>query len=86
MRFLFIILLFSLAATPLVAQDEGAVEEEPIDERFTIDTPVTLDFDQEEEEEEPKKKKKKKVKKKGLLRDQNKEGIYTQGPGKPRDL
>ena len=61
MRFLFTIFLLSLAAIPVAAQDEGAVEEEPIDERFTIDTPVTLDFDQEEDEEEPKKKKKKKV-------------------------
>ena len=61
--FLFIGLLL-LAFCPVLAQEEEI--EEPIDERFTIDTPVTLDFET-EEEEEPKKKKKKKVKKKGLL-------------------
>ncbi len=81
MRFLFAIFLLLLAATPLVAQDEGAVEEEPIDERFTIDTPVTLDFDQEEDEEEPKKKKKKKVKKKVFYGIKTKKGFTRKGQG-----
>ena len=62
MKYPFIlVLLLLLAGLPALAQDE---ESEPAeDERFTIDTPVTLNFDEEEEEEEPKKKKKK-VKKK----------------------
>ena len=65
-RIYFILLLGLFAFLPALAQEgdqEEEIIEEPIDERFTIDTPVTLDFEEEEEKEEPKKKKKK-VKKK----------------------
>ena len=50
------------AAIPLLAQEEEEVPVEQPDERFTIDTPVTLDFEEEDEEDEPKKKKKPKKK------------------------
>lgn len=56
----FILMALIFPAAGLFAQDEEMpVEQE--DERFTIDTPVTLDFE-EEEEETPKKKKKPKKK------------------------
>lgn len=71
-------ILLLLLALPLLAQDEPAVEE-PIDERFTIDTPVTLDFE-EEEEEEPEKKKKK-VKKKVFYGIKTKKGFTRRGYG-----
>src|SRR5688500_10771402 len=73
------ILLFALlllAFTRGHAQDEG---EEPVDERFTIDTPVTLDFEQEEEEEP--KKKKKKPKKKVFYGIKTKKGFTRKGSG-----
>ena len=59
---LFLIWAMIGAAIPLLAQQEGEIPVEQPDERFTIDTPVTLDFEEEEEEEEPKKKKKPKKK------------------------
>ena len=80
---LFISGLLLLACLPVLAQDEGAGEE-PIDERFTIDTPVTLDFEQEEEEEP--KKKKKKVKKKVFYGVKTKKRFHTQRLWKPGDL
>lgn len=72
-----IFVLLLLAGSPVLAQNEE--EEEPQDERFTIDTPVTLDF--EEEEEEPKKKKKKKVKKKVFYGIKTKKGFTRKGYG-----
>jgi antitoxin component YwqK of YwqJK toxin-antitoxin module len=54
-------------------------ETEPQDERFTIDTPVTLDFDKEEEEAKPKKKKK--VKKKVYYGIKTKKAFTRKGYG-----
>lgn len=71
----FVLLL--LAFLPVRAQDEEP--EEPIDERFTIDTPVTLDFEEDEKEEEPKKKKK--VKKKVFYGIKTKKGFTRKGYG-----
>ena len=73
------VFLLLLAFTPAFAQEEEI--EEPIDERFTIDTPVTLDFEAEDEEEEPKKKKKKKVKKKVFYGVKTKKGFTRKGYG-----
>lgn len=50
----------ALSLTAVAQDDQDAEGDSPLEERFTIDTPVTLDFKQEEEEEEPKKKKRKK--------------------------
>ena len=79
MKYPFIlVLLLLLAGLPALAQDE---ESEPAeDERFTIDTPVTLNFDEEEEEEEPKKKKKK-VKKKVFYGIKTRKGFTRKGYG-----
>ena len=77
MRYLLIFLALVTFA-PVLAQDDP-VEEEPIDERFTIDTPVTLDFEKEEEEEP--KKKKKKVKKKVFYGIKTKKGFTRKGYG-----
>lgn len=78
MRYPFALIIFLLlAVAPAFAQDEP--QEEPEDERFTIDTPVTLDFE-EEEEEEPKKKKKK-VKKKVFYGIKTKKGFTRKGYG-----
>jgi antitoxin component YwqK of YwqJK toxin-antitoxin module len=73
-----ILMLLTLATAPAFAQDDN-VGEEPIDERFTIDTPVTLDFEKEEEEEP--KKKKKKVKKKVFYGVKTKKGFTRTGTG-----
>ncbi len=59
-RLVFLVIL-ALPIVPAIAQDEE-IPVEQIDERFTIDTPVTLDFGEEEEEEVPKKRKKPKKK------------------------
>lgn len=75
-RPLLIGLLLLLFASTAFAQDEGEQEQ---DERFTIDTPVTLDFE-EEEKEEPKKKKKK-VKKKVFYGIKTKKGFTRKGYG-----
>lgn len=74
-----ILTLLLLASSPALAQEEEAIEE-PIDERFTIDTPVTLDFEEEEEEEEPKKKKKK-AKKKVFYGIKTRKGFTRKGQG-----
>jgi hypothetical protein len=82
----YILCILLLAAVPVIAQEQEAPEEEPatdpepIDERFTIDTPVTLDFDKEDEEEKPKKKKKK-VKKKVFYGVKTKKGFTRKGTG-----
>jgi antitoxin component YwqK of YwqJK toxin-antitoxin module len=55
----FLLAIIGLASVEVFAQDQG---EEQQDERFTIDTPVTLDFDKEEEPVDTKKKKKPKKK------------------------
>jgi antitoxin component YwqK of YwqJK toxin-antitoxin module len=68
--------LLLLSFLPGLAQEEG---DEPVDERFTIDTPVTLDFEKEEEEEP--KKKKKKVKKKVFYGIKTKKGFTRKGSG-----
>lgn len=83
MRRAYIILTLSLLApASVLAQENGEEEviEEPIDERFTIDTPVTLDFEEEEEKEEPKKKKKK-VKKKVFYGIKTRKGFTRKGQG-----
>lgn len=83
MRRIYLILtMFLLVFSRSLAQEgdqEEEVVEEPIDERFTIDTPVTLDFE-EEEKEEPKKKKKK-VKKKVFYGIKTKKGFTRKGYG-----
>jgi antitoxin component YwqK of YwqJK toxin-antitoxin module len=78
MRFYCLLIFLLVAASyPAFTQDEG--EQEPVDERFMIDTPVTLDFE-EEEKEEPKKKKKK-VKKKVFYGVKTKKGFTRKGSG-----
>ena len=82
-RIYFILLLGLFAFLPALAQEgdqEEEIIEEPIDERFTIDTPVTLDFEEEEEKEEPKKKKKK-VKKKVFYGIKTRKGFTRKGQG-----
>lgn len=77
---LFILLL---AGTRLAAQNDAIEEpvedQEELDARFTVDTPVTLDF--EKEEEEAPKKKKKKVKKKVFYGVKTKKGFTRRGTG-----
>lgn len=75
------ILIFLFGAfVPAFSQEEGDRDvQEQIDERFTIDTPVTLDFE-EEEKEEPRKKKKK-VKKKVFYGIKTKKGFTRKGQG-----
>lgn len=73
-----LLLILPLAA---MAQDEPVAEgqyDEPLDERFTIDTPVVLNFD-EEEKEQPKKKKK--VKKNVFYGVKTKKGFTRKGYG-----
>src|SRR5690606_30557507 len=60
-----------------VETDEPAGE---LDERFTIDTPVILSFDEEKEEEETKKKKKK-PKKKVFYGIKTRKGFTRSGQG-----
>lgn len=79
MKFPVFTFVFLLLATAVYAQEGEVIEEEPIDERFTIDTPVTLDFEKEEEEEP--KKKKKKVKKKVFYGVKTKKGFTRKGTG-----
>ena len=61
----------------VAAQDQPQEPEE--DQRFTIDTPVTLDFEEEEKEEAPKKKKK--PKKKVFYGIKTKKGFTRKGYG-----
>jgi antitoxin component YwqK of YwqJK toxin-antitoxin module len=78
MRFRYFLLIICLGITPrLLAQDQES--EEPRDERFTIDTPVILDFE-EEKKEEPEKKKKK-PKKKVFYGIKTKKGFTRKGYG-----
>lgn len=71
-----LLILFPFAA---FSQEEENEQHSP-DERFTIDTPVSLDFgEQEKEEEEPKKKKK--VKKKVFYGIKTKKGFTRKGYG-----
>ena len=78
--FILFIIFLMLAFFPTAAQEESDEDvQEEIDERFTIDTPVTLDFE-EEEKEEPKKKKKK-VKKKVFYGVKTKKGFTRKGQG-----
>lgn len=81
MRFSILLLILLLpAVTRVVAQEDGEQDvREQIDERFTIDTPVTLDFG-EEEKEEPKKKKKR-VKKKVFYGVKTKKAFTRHGQG-----
>lgn len=81
MRFPAAILISLFGAfIPAFSQEEGDRDvQEQIDERFTIDTPVTLDFE-EEEKEEPRKKKKK-VKKKVFYGIKTKKGFTRKGQG-----
>lgn len=66
--------IFLVSFSRVIAQDE-----EEQDERFTIDTPVTLDFEKEEDPEP--KKKKKKVKKKVFYGIKTKKGFTRKGYG-----
>jgi len=59
-------------------ETEQAEEVEPQDQRFTVDTPVNLDFGEEEEVEQPKKKK---VKKKVFYGIKTKKGFTRKGYG-----
>src|SRR5688572_13483578 len=70
-RFALVGLFFALSGTLAFAQDE--------DQRFTVDTPVNLDFLKEETEEAPKKKKK--VKKKVYYGLKTKKGFTRKGTG-----
>ena len=70
-RTILIVSFFALAAGKAVAQEE--------DQRFTVDTPATLDFLKEEPEEAPKKKKK--VKKKVYYGIKTKKGFTRKGFG-----
>ncbi|HEY0740700.1 MAG TPA: hypothetical protein VGD40_04525 [Chryseosolibacter sp.] len=65
------------SCTLAVAQEQEQEEQQP-DERFTIDTPVSLNF---EEEEEVVEKKKKKVKKKVFYGIKTKKGFTRKGYG-----
>lgn len=58
-----ILFTFLLIVAPVAMAQEVVEPEEELDERFTIDTPVTLSFDDEDEEKETKRKKKKPKKK-----------------------
>lgn len=78
MRFPFATIFLLLVMAPAFSQEEEYTEEAE-DERFTLDTPVTLDF-KEEEEEEPRKKKKK-VKKKVFYGIKTKKGFTRSGYG-----
>ncbi len=71
----FFVLIIALAASPLFAQDEPT---QPEEQRFTIDTPASLDF---EKEEEPITPKKKKVKKKVFYGIKTKKGFTRKGFG-----
>lgn len=70
-RFALVGLFFALSASSALAQEE--------DQRFTVDTPVSLDFLKEEPEEAPKKKKK--VKKKVYYGLKTKKGFTRKGQG-----
>jgi antitoxin component YwqK of YwqJK toxin-antitoxin module len=73
---LFLLSLLFLPASVVLAQDEQPQEEDE-DARFTIDTPVILDFD----EEEPEVKKKKKPKKKVFYGIKTRKGFTRKGYG-----
>ncbi len=74
MKFNFLIILSGLLSLPFLAK---AQDEQP-DERFSIDTPVVLDF---KKEEEPVEKKKKRVKKKVFYGIKTKKGFTRKGYG-----
>lgn len=78
-RILLAILFLTSCSWVFAQEEEPPQEEEPQDERFTIDTPVTLDFEQEEKEEPEKKKKK--VKKKVFYGIKTKKGFTRKGYG-----
>jgi hypothetical protein len=71
-------ILFVAFGLPLLAF--GQEQDAPRDERFTIDTPVTLDF-KKEEEETAKPKKKKKPKKKVFYGIKTRKGFTKKGVG-----
>ncbi|MEO5603762.1 MAG: hypothetical protein ABIR06_22785 [Cyclobacteriaceae bacterium] len=75
-RFILFIFILLASSSGIIAQVD---DQEPQDERFTIDTPVTLDFEKEEEEAKPKKKKK--VKKKVFYGIKTKKGFTRKGFG-----
>jgi antitoxin component YwqK of YwqJK toxin-antitoxin module len=66
-------LIFLLAGLSVQAQDD-----EPKDQRFTVDTPVSLDFNKEEEPVAPKKKK---IKKKVFYGTKTKKAFTRRGTG-----
>lgn len=70
---------FIFVQPALFAQNTEQQEEEPQDQQFTVDTPVSLDFKKEEEEEEQPKKKK--VKKKVFYGIKTKKGFTRKGYG-----
>ncbi len=75
---IFLLMICTFSAGTLLAQDEPAQQEYPEEERFTIDTPVTLDLEEKEEEPE---KKKKKVKKKVFYGIKTRKGFTRKGYG-----
>ncbi len=79
MRSLALLLILLLPVLRVLAQEEGDQDKQDLDERFTIDTPVTLDFEKEEKEEP--KKKKKKVKKKVFYGVKTKKAFTRHGYG-----
>jgi antitoxin component YwqK of YwqJK toxin-antitoxin module len=78
-RILTIIFFLIAVSTVSFAQDKTGEQEEPQDKQFTVDTPVTLDFDKEEKEEPEKKKKK--PKKKVFYGIKTKKGFTRKGYG-----
>jgi antitoxin component YwqK of YwqJK toxin-antitoxin module len=73
------ILLYAMAMMlPAMLRAQDKAEQQDNDPRFTVDTPVTLDFE-EKEEEEPKKKKK--VKKRVFYGIKTKKGFTRHGYG-----
>jgi antitoxin component YwqK of YwqJK toxin-antitoxin module len=78
MKFPIIFCIILLAISVVTATAQEGDQQEPQDQQFTIDTPVTLDFKKEEEPEAPKKKK---VKKKVFYGVKTKRGFTRKGYG-----
>src|SRR4051812_9958226 len=78
-RILTFIFFFIAVSTVSFAQDKTDEQEEPQDKQFTVDTPVTLDFEKEEKDEPQKKKKK--PKKKVFYGIKTKKGFTRKGYG-----
>jgi hypothetical protein len=82
MKAFFKILMLALIASPFISLAQGEKdekEEEQTETRFTVDTPISLDFEKEEEPIDTKKKKK--VKKKVFYGIKTKKGFTRKGFG-----